>query len=104
MPGTLREMHPPSVVQGADVPLEVFGEAPVGRCGGAGAGPGVLGDKTVGAFALRDVEPHGGHALHALAEDAGHEHRVVADVTPHRDLVLGLKAWRFFLPDDLDVE
>ena len=58
----------------------------------------------VGALALGDVERMAGQALHPLAENAGHEHRVVTDVPAHRHFVLGPERRRVLLPGRLDLE
>jgi hypothetical protein len=51
----------------------------------------VLGHELVRSLALADVVPDRRGSLDALAKDAGHEEREVADVLGHGDFVLGLE-------------
>jgi hypothetical protein len=64
----------------------------------------VLGDEAVRAPSLGDVEAGRGHALDALAEQAGHEQRVVSDVAAHGHLALGLEGRRPLVPRRLRLE
>src|SRR5437667_6527241 len=100
------EVDPARVVEGARIALEPVGEPPIERRrvgGGPRARAAVLGHEVVGALALGDVVAGGRGTLDALAKDAGHEQREVADVPAHRDLVLRLEVLRIF-PDRLRLE
>src|SRR5215831_9344268 len=89
------EMDAPRVVEGAGVALEPVREPPEkwrdGRRALARGRPAVLGHEMVGTLALADVVADRRNLLDALAEDASHEEREVADVLGHRHLVLGLE-------------
>lgn len=85
-------MHAPRVIERACVTLEAVGESAEQRAAGWAHGPRagavVLGHEAIGTLALRHVVGRGGDLLHALAEDAEHEHGVVADVPAHGHLAI----------------
>ena len=92
------------VVERSRVRLEPIREPAEDRRLAPSARAFVLGDELVRALSLGDVEAGARDALHALAEHAGHEHRVVADVPADQDLVLRLEGRRVLAPDVLDLE
>ena len=64
----------------------------------------MLGHESIGTLAFADVVAHRGRALHALGKESRHEERVIADVPPHVDFVLGTEVRRLVLPHVLDLE
>src|SRR5262249_3628461 len=98
------EVHLARIRQRARVLLEPLGQPAEQRPLRPAGRPRGLGDEAIRAPTLVLVVRPDREAVHVVAEDAGHEQRVVADVAAQEGLFRRIELWRAEIPCALDRE